>query len=71
MLLKRTSQSEITELLGTPQSNISAILSGKRKLNSAQAEKLAEHFGVDLEAFGRLKTPRFSVPGARHHQQRG
>jgi HTH-type transcriptional regulator/antitoxin HigA len=70
MLLKQTPQTEIATLLGTAQSNVSAILSGKRKLNSAQAEILAAHFGVDPSKFGRLKAPRFSVHKPRHHQQR-
>lgn len=70
MLLKKTSQGEVAALLETHQSNVSAILSGKRKLNSAQAEKLAAHFGVETSAFGKLKAPRFAIPKARHQQQR-
>ena len=70
MLLKRTSQSDIAALLGTHQSNVSAILSGKRKLNSEQAAKLAAYFGVVASAFGRLKAPRFALPKARHQQHR-
>ncbi len=68
MFLKRTTPTEIAELLETPASNVSAIITGKRKLNTAQAEKLAAHFGIKADAFGKLKAPRFALPAAKKNQ---
>ena len=61
MLAKRVTQREISHLLGTPQTNISALLSGKRKLNSDQVALLCEYFHVLPSIFGKVKTAKFRV----------
>jgi antitoxin component HigA of HigAB toxin-antitoxin module len=62
MLAKRVTQGELSALLGTPQTNISALLSGKRKLNADQVTLLCEHFSVSAEIFGDVKKARFKIP---------
>ena len=61
MLLKRTTQGELASLLRTPPSNVSALLTGKRKLNSDQVALLCEFFGVGGGIFGQVKKARFRV----------
>jgi antitoxin component HigA of HigAB toxin-antitoxin module len=65
MLLKKTTQTELAILLATPPSNISALLTGRRKLNTAQAEKLAEFFRVEVSIFGEVFKARFRVNGKK------
>lgn len=59
MILKKKSPKDVSELLDTPTSNVSAILSGKRKLNLDQATTIALAFGIDPTVFGNLKRARF------------
>jgi len=70
MLLKNVGLAEIAARLSTPTTNVSALLGGRRKLNSAQAESLAEFFHVDVSIFGKVKRPRFSLPRAKGQRQR-
>ena len=65
MLLKKTTQTELAILLATSPSNISALLTGRRKLNTAQAERLAEFFGVEGAIFGNVLKARFRVRGKK------
>ena len=71
MLLKRTTQGELASLLGTSKSNISALLTGKRKLNSDQVELLSEFFGVDAGIFGEVRKARFRVEKINKSSRRG
>lgn len=58
----KVTQTELAELLNTHQSNISAILNGKRRLNIKQAKFLAHYFGVEEKIFGSdLKKAKFSA----------
>lgn len=61
MLLKRTTQGELASLLRTPKSNISALLTGKRKLNSDQVALLCEFFEVEAVIFGEVKRARLQI----------
>jgi antitoxin component HigA of HigAB toxin-antitoxin module len=61
MLLKKTTQTELANLLGTPPSNISAVLTGRRKLNTAQVEKIAEFFEVEPSIFGEVLKARLRL----------
>jgi antitoxin component HigA of HigAB toxin-antitoxin module len=61
MLAKRVTQGELSSLLGTPQTNISALISGKRKLNADQVALLCEYFHVGAEIFGDVKKARFKI----------
>lgn len=61
MLAKRVTQGELASLLGTPQTNISALMTGKRKLNADQVALLCEHFNVGAEIFGHVKKARFQI----------
>lgn len=63
MLMKRTTQGQIAHLLGTQQSNVSALLTGRRKMNADQVALLAEFFGVDPSLFGEVKKARFRLSG--------
>lgn len=42
-------QRDLSDII--PQSNLSAILTGKRKISAAMAGKLAKHFGVSPAVF--------------------
>lgn len=70
MLLKNVGLAQIAARLSTPTPNVSALLSGRRKLNSAQAASLAEFFQVDVSLFGKVKRPRFALPQAKGQRQR-
>jgi HTH-type transcriptional regulator / antitoxin HigA len=61
MLAKRVNQGEIAQVIGTSQTNVSALMSGKRKLNSDQVAILCEFFNVLPEVFGEVKKARFRV----------
>jgi plasmid maintenance system antidote protein VapI len=61
MLAKRVTQGELSSLLGTPQTNISALISGNRKLNADQVALLCEYFHVGTEIFGDVKKARFQI----------
>jgi HTH-type transcriptional regulator/antitoxin HigA len=68
MLMKRTTQGQIAHLLGTQQSNVSALLTGRRKLNADQVAILAEFFGVNPSLFGEVKKARFRLAGERQSE---
>jgi HTH-type transcriptional regulator/antitoxin HigA len=49
--MKGVTQSEAAKGAGIPESTVSEVLSGKRKLNRAQIGKLARYFHVEPGAF--------------------
>ena len=58
----KVTQTQIAKILKTHQSNVSAILNGKRQLNMKQAKFLAHYFGVEERIFGdHLKKANFSA----------
>ena len=61
MLTKRVSQGEISRLLSTPQTNVSAMITGKRKLNADQVTLLCAYFRLTPEVFGDVKKARYKV----------
>ena len=44
-------QSELADIMGTTQSVVSEILSGKRRLALPHIERLSSHFGVSADTF--------------------
>lgn len=48
---KQVNQANVASAAGIAESTISAILSGKRKLNRGQITKLARYFHVEASAF--------------------
>jgi HTH-type transcriptional regulator/antitoxin HigA len=46
-----TTQAEVAKQVGMPESTISEVLAGKRKLNRSQIGKLARYFHVEPGAF--------------------